>query len=249
MSLDGPLAPRPWSLILLASALATFLGTVPAAAADSAKFWVFVGTYTDGKSKGIYRMEFDPATGKLSEPALAAALDSPSFLAVHPTHKFLYAVNEVSGKKAGGVTSFALDPESGKLTKLNEQSTIGDGPCHLVVDATGKNVLVANYGGGSVAVLPIGPDGKLGPASDFIQHTGKVFDPKRQGSPHAHSVNLDKANRFAVVADLGLDRVFVYKLDPIHGKLTPNDPPCGEGQGPLRPPPLRVPSRRQARAM
>ena len=95
-----------------------------------------------------------------------------------------------------------------------------------MVDATGKNVLVANYGGGSVAVLPIGPDGKLGPASDFIQHKGKVFDPRRQGSPHAHSINLDKANRFAVVADLGLDRVFVYKFDPIQGKLTPNDPPA-----------------------
>ena len=95
-----------------------------------------------------------------------------------------------------------------------------------MVDATGKNVLVANYGGGSVAVLPIGPDGKLAPASDFIQHKGKVFDPRRQGSPHAHSINLDKANRFAVVADLGLDRVFVYKFDPIHGKLSPNDPPA-----------------------
>ena len=95
-----------------------------------------------------------------------------------------------------------------------------------MVDATGKNVLVANYGGGSVAVLPIGPDGKLGPASDFIQHKGKVFDPRRQGAPHAHSINLDKANRFAVVADLGLDRVFVYKFDPIDGKLTPNDPPA-----------------------
>ena len=171
-------------------------------------------------------MVLDTATGKLSEPALAAELDNPSFLAVHPTHKYLYAVNENSGYKSGAVTAFALDPRSGELTKLNQQSTVGDGPCHLVVDATGKNVLVANYGGGSVAVLPIGPDGKLGPASDFIQHTGKVFDPRRQGSPHAHSINLDKGNRFAVVADLGLDRVFVYRFDPIHGKLTPNDPPA-----------------------
>jgi 6-phosphogluconolactonase len=204
------------------------LGCAEEHAAAGQKFWVFVGTYTDGKSKGIYRMELDSATGTLTEPTLAAAASNPSFLAIHPSGKYLYAVNEgpgPAGGKGGGVTAFALDAKTGELTKLNQESTIGDGPCHLVVDATGKNVLVANYGGGSVAVLPIGPDGKLGPASDFIQHKGEVFDPERQGAPHAHSINLDKANRYAVVADLGLDRVFVYNFDPVHGKLTPNDPP------------------------
>ena len=151
---------------------------------------------------------------------------APRFWRFTRQGKFLYAVNEGPGPgKGGGITSFALDPKTGTLTKLNQESTVGDGPCHLVVDSTGKNALVANYGGGSVAVLPIGPDGRLGPASDFIRHEGKVFDPRRQGSPHAHSVNLDKSNRFAVVADLGLDRVFVYKFDAIHGKLTPNNPP------------------------
>ena len=172
------------------------IGFGPAAvhSAEPGKFWVFVGTYTDGKSKGIYRMVLDTASGKLSEPVLAAELSNPSFLAVHPTGKYLYTVNESSGPgKGGGVTAFALDARTGNLTRLNQESTVGDGPCHLVVDATGKNVLVANYGGGSVAVLPIGPDGKLGPASDFVQHKGKVFDPKRQGRPHAHSINLDKA--------------------------------------------------------
>jgi 6-phosphogluconolactonase len=160
---------------------------------------------------------------------LAAEIDNPSFLAVHPTHKYIYAANESSSaENAGAVTAFALDAKSGELTKLNRQSTVGDGPCHLVVDATGKNVLVANYGGGSVAVLPIGPDGKLAPASDFIQHKGTVFDPRRQGKPHAHSINLDKANHFAAVADLGLDRIFFYKFDPIHGKLSPNDPPAAK---------------------
>ncbi len=162
----------------------------------------------------------------LSDPMLAAELSNPSFLAVHPTGKYLYAVNESSGPgKGGGVTAFALDAKTGNLTRLNQESTVGDGPCHLVVDATGKYVLVANYGGGSVTVLPIGPDGKLKPASDFVRHKGKVFDPERQGAPHAHSVNLDKNNRFAMVADLGLDRVFVYRFDPRHGKLTPNEPP------------------------
>ena len=228
--------------------VAMSLGTAAADAAEPGKFWVFVGTYTDGKSKGIYRMVLDTASGKLSEPALAAELENPSFLAVHPTAEIpLRGERGLRPGKGGGVTSFALDPKTGELTRINQQSTVGDGPCHLVVDATGKNVLVANYGGGSVAVLPIGPDGKLGPASDFIQHTGKVFDPKRQGGPHAHSINLDKANRFAVVADLGLDRVFVYKFDPIHGKLDAQRPARDQGQGPLRPAPFRVPSRRQAR--
>jgi 6-phosphogluconolactonase len=216
---------RWWFLAVPMSLIAANVECRAAAREAPAKFWVFVGTYTDGKSKGIYRMELDTASGKLSEPTLAAELSNPSFLAVHPTGKYLYAVNEIFGAGKGGVTAFRLDAKSGDLTKLNEQSTVGDGPCHLVVDATGKDVLVANYGGGSVAVLPIGPDGKLGRATDFVQHKGKVFDPQRQGAPHAHSVNLDKSNRFAVVADLGLDRVFVYRFDPNHGKLTPNKPP------------------------
>ncbi len=228
MMYDTSLASRGWLLALLLSVVTAAPGSTTASAAEPGKFWVFVGTYTDGKSKGIYRMTLDTATGRLSEPALAAELDNPSFLALHPTQRYLFTVNENSGDKSGGVTSFALDPKSGELTKLNEQSTVGDGPCHLVVDATGKNVLVANYNSGSVTVLPIGPDGKLAPASESIQHTGKVFDAKRQGKPHAHSINLDKANRFAVVADLGLDRVFVYQFDPIHGKLAPNDPPAAK---------------------
>ena len=225
MVLSRSFGSRRLLLALLLSVVTIILGSTAADSAEPGKFWVFVGTYTDGASKGIYRMVFDTASGKLSEPALAAELSNPSFLAVHPTGKYLYAVNESSGPgKGGGVTSFALDPNTGELSKLNQESTVGDGPCHLVVDATGKSVLVANYGGGSVAVLPIGPDGRLGPASDFVQHTGKVFDPRRQGAPHAHSVNLDKSNRFAVVADLGLDRLFVYRFDPSHGKLTPNNP-------------------------
>ena len=224
MVFDSSFVSSGWLLASLLSVVISGLGTAAAYPAGPDKFWVFVGTYTDGKSKGIYRMVLDTASGKLSEPALAAELDNPSFLAVHPTRKYLYAVNETSG--VGAVTSFGLDPKSGELTKLNQQSTKGDGPCHLVVDATGKNVLVANYGGGSVAVLPIGPDGTLAPASSFIQHRGEVFDKRRQGGPHAHSINLDKGNRFAVVADLGLDRIFVYKFDPIHGTLTPNDPPA-----------------------
>ena len=230
MVFGNPLARRRWSRIMLTSAVMTCLGTVPGSAAEPSRFWVFVGTFTDGASKGIYRMVFDSATGKLSEPTLAAELDNPNFLAVHPTHRYLFAVNDSSNsdRSSGAVTSFALDPESGELKRIGQQPAVGMGPCHLVVNAAGKNVLVANYNDGSVAVLPVGPDGKLGPASEFIRHAGKVFDPKRQGGPHAHSINLDKDNRFAVVADLGLDRVFVYKFDPIRGKLTPNDPPAAK---------------------
>ena len=219
------------------------LWSAPAAhSAEPGKFWVFVGTYTDHESKGIYRMVLDTASGKLSEPVLAAELSNPSFLAVHPTGKYLYTVNESSGPgKGGGVTAFALDARTGELTRLNQESTVGDGPCHLVVDATGKNVLVANYGGGNVAVLPIGPDGKLGPAIGFHSAQGQSFRPQTAGRP---ACPLDQPrsgdNRFAVVADLGLDRVFVYKFDPTHGKLTPNDPPSTKLEEPLRPASFRV---------
>jgi 6-phosphogluconolactonase len=209
-----------------------------ATAAADGPLWVFVGTYTGKKSQGIYRIEFDPATGKLGKPELAAEVASPSFLAVAPDHKHLYCVCEIDnfgGKKAGGVTSFGLDAKSGELKAISQQSSVGPGPCHLVCDKTGKNVLVANYGGGSVAVLPVGRDGILGSASCFIQHTGSSADKERQEGPHAHSVNLDAANHFAVVCDLGLDKVFVYKFDPAAGLITPNDPPAANlppGSGP-----------------
>jgi 6-phosphogluconolactonase len=202
-------------------------GIVQAEDARTEKAWVFIGTYTGPKSKGIYRCEIDLATGKLSAAEVAAEAVNPSFLAIHPTKKFLYCVDEISnfGKKpAGGVSAFALDPATGKLTALNQQSSVGTGPCHLTVDRTGKNVLVANYGGGSVAVLPIGEDGKLGEASDFHQHKGSSVNKDRQKEPHAHSINIDATNRFAVAADLGLDQLLVYKFDAAKGKLTPNDP-------------------------
>lgn len=226
MASDQPQRPGRWIAAMLLGAIVAGPGAAHGAAREPAKFWVFVGTYTDGKGKGIYRMTLDARTGKLSEPVLAAELDNPSFLAVHPSRKFLYAVNETSRPGGtGGVTAFALDPATGTLAKLNRESSGGDGPCHLVVDAAGKNVLVANYGGGSVAVLPIGPDGRLSPASAVIKHIGKAADPQRQGSPHAHSINPDAANRFAVAADLGLDRVFIYRFDPARGTLAPNDSP------------------------
>jgi 6-phosphogluconolactonase len=221
--------------LLALAALSAF--AEPRSAPTPGKFWVFVGTYTDGKSKGIYRLEMDSATGKLSEAELAAETPSPSFLAIRPGNHFLYAVAEAGerGKPAGAVAAFALDPKSGQLTALNRDSSGGAGPCHLVVDHKGKHVLAANYGGGSVCVLPIGEDGKLGPATAFHQHKGSSVNKDRQEAPHAHSVNLDAANRFAFVADLGLDKVLVYRYDADKGTLEPNDPPAADlppGAGP-----------------
>ncbi|MGF1579901.1 MAG: lactonase family protein [Gemmataceae bacterium] len=186
------------------------------------KLWVFLGTYTRGNSKGIYRAVLDLKTGKLGEPQLAAVTKNPSFLAIHPTGDFLYSVGELSefkGKPAGAVNAFSLDPMTGKLKFLNQRSSKGAGPCHLVVDKTGKYVLVANYGGGSVTALRINKKGRLGKTTAFIQHKGSSVNPRRQKGPHAHSINLDAANRFAFVADLGLDKVLIYKFSSQDGSL------------------------------
>ncbi len=189
---------------------------------------VYIGTYTNTTSKGIYVSRLDLALGTLSAPVLAVESSNPSFLAVHPTRDLLYSVNEIGtyeGKPSGSVSAFTINRETGALTALNRQPSVGAGPAHLIVDHGGGNVLVANYGGGSVAVLPIGADGALKPASAFVQHTGSSVNPARQKEPHAHSVNVDAADRFAYVADLGLDKVMIYRLDAAKGSLVPNDPP------------------------
>ena len=200
------------------------LSLLLSSAPQSGKIAVYVGTYTGPKSEGIYRFELDLATGAASAPTVAAKVTNPSFLAIHPNGKLLYSVGELSefdGKKTGAVTSFSIGAD-GNLTQLNQQSSEGAGPCHLVVDKAGKNVLVANYGGGSVACLPIKQDGSLDKASSAIQHqaSGKK-------APRGHSINLDAANRFAFAADAGVDKVFIYKFDAAKGTLAPNDPPAG----------------------
>ncbi len=199
---------------------------------------VYIGTYTRGESRGIYRAVLCATDGILSEPELAAETANPSFLAIHPNRRFLYAVGEAGtfeGRPEGGVVAFAIDAQTGMLTRLNAQSSGGRGPCHLVVDGAGRNVLVANYGGGSVAVLRIGPDGRLRPASALMQHEGRSVHPRRQTAPYAHSVNLDAANRFAFVADLGLDQVLVYRFRSEAGTLERHNPPFARvapGAGP-----------------
>lgn len=184
------------------------------------KYRVYFGTYSGKDSKGIYQCEMNLKEGSLSPATLAGETSDPSFLAFHPNKKFLYAVNE--GNAA--VSAFAIDEKTGKLTFLNSQPSQGGAPCHLVVDPTGKNVLAANYSGGSCICIPIEADGKLGKATSFQQHEGK----KKNG----HSIHVDKANKFALCCDLGLDKVIVYAFDPSKGTLTAHgafDTPKGAG--------------------
>jgi 6-phosphogluconolactonase len=184
---------------------------------------VYVGTYTDTTSRGIYRFALDTQTGAASEPVLAAEARNPSFLALHPSGRFLYAVSETwaDGVKTGAVSAYAIDPKTADLTLLNQQPSEGAGPTHLVVDAGGRNVLVANYGGGTVAVLPIGDDGRLARASSVQAHEGRGPSESRQDKPHAHGIYVDATGRRAFAADLGADRVFVYDFDPAKGQLRP----------------------------
>jgi len=185
---------------------------------------VYIGTYTRTEEQGIHWLKLDLGSGKLTAVGKLAGQKNPSFLAIHPNKKFLYAVNEIgnyNGEKAGGVSAYAIEPQSGALTFLNQQSSKGGAPCHLVVDATGQNVLVANYTGGSVASLPIARNGRLRKASAFVQHTGSSVLLPRQSAPHGHSINVSPGNKFAVAADLGLDKVLVYGFDAKQGALTP----------------------------
>ena len=184
---------------------------------------VYFGTFTGAKSRGIYLSRFDSATGTLTAPELAAEIENPTFLAVAPGGRFLYAVSEVNkigGKDTGAVAAYAVDVKTGRLTPLNRQNSGGPGPCHISVDATGKCLLVANYAGGSIAALPIHADGSLGGAATFIQHTGSSVNTNRQAGPHAHSIYPSPDNRFVLNCDLGLDRVFAYGLDAGAAKLT-----------------------------
>ena len=158
---------------------------------------------------------------------LAADTPNPSFIELDLKRRRLFCVNGVQtfeGKPTGAVSAFAIDPDTGKLTLLNQRSSMGSGPCHLVLDQQGRNLLVANYTSGNVAVLPVGPDGRLGEATAVVQHTGKSVNPDRQEGPHPHCVTLDPANRFAFVCDLGLDKVLIYRFDAQQGKLTPSEP-------------------------
>jgi 6-phosphogluconolactonase len=196
-----------------------------ASLAQAADPLVYVGTYTRNGSRGIYAFRFSPS-GKLEPLGLAAETPSPSFLAEHPNHKFLYAVNEAG--RTGSVSSFAIDAKTGKLTPLNTVPSGGNSPCHLAVDKSGKWLFVANYGDGVLSEFAIQADGKIGDAVPVEKHTGSSSNKQRQAGPHAHEVVFSPDGKYLLLADLGLDKIFVYKFDPATGKLTPNDPPAGE---------------------
>ena len=194
---------------------------------------VYVGAYTEpirfgtgkileGKGAGIHLYTLDITNGALEPFDVATGVRNPSYLAFDPSHRFLYAVNELKeyeGAASGAVSAFAVDPANGSLTFLNQKPTHGTDPCHLMVDHEGKHVFVANFMSGSICVLPILEDGSLGGATDFVQHQGSSVDPVRQAGPHAHAVTLDVAGRFLFVPDLGLDKLVVYEFDAAAGKL------------------------------
>ncbi len=181
---------------------------------------LYVGTYTEGtRSEGIYLIRMDRRSGELLRVGAMDAGPNPSFLAIHPNGRVLYAVNELeqfNGRPTGAVSAFAIERASGALTRLNEQPSEGGAPCFVSVDRSGRVALVANYAGGSVALLPIEANGALAPAQ-VVQHTGTGPNAERQEAPHAHCILPDPSNRFALSADLGADRVFVYRLD-LEGK-------------------------------
>jgi len=205
---------------------------------------VYIGTYTKalshtaGKAEGIYRCRFDPGTGALTIEGAVPGVVNPSYLALDSQRRYLYAVEEIDdheGHQSGAVSAFALNSASGDLTWLNRQATGGTAPCHVSVDSTGRWVLVANYGSGSIAAYPIEEGGWLGAASGFVQHEGGSVNEQRQQGPHAHMIVSDPENRRIFVNDLGLDKVLLYELDPERGTLTPSTPPWAEvepGHGP-----------------
>ena len=179
---------------------------------------LYVGTYTQSGSSqnGVHLVRMDLRSGELRTVGSMDAGPNPSFLVVNPNSRALYAVNEVetlNGKASGGVSAFTIANDTGVLTRANEQPSGGSGPCFVSTDRSGQVVLVANYDAGSVALLPIQSDASLAPATQVIRHTGRGPNIERQAAPHAHCILADPSNRFALAADLGADRVFVYRLD------------------------------------
>ena len=232
---------RRFAVLVLSAASLLFFAIAASAQkrTPSKPFLVYVGTYTSKTaSKGIYAYLFDPVIGKLTALGVAAESEDPSFLAVHPSGKYLYSVNEVDhfgGQKSGAVSAFSVEPKTGKLTLLNQAPTQGAGPCHISLDKTGKFLLIANYDGGSIAVFPIREEGSLAPASAFVQHSGSSVDKERQEGPHAHWISTSPDNRFALAADLGLDEILVYRFNSAKGTLAPDTPPFAKltpGAGP-----------------
>ncbi|MGB8456526.1 MAG: lactonase family protein [Candidatus Acidiferrum sp.] len=214
-----------FTLLLCAPLLFYSQPQIPGKSAAKGQYIAFVGTYTTKTtSKGIYAYRFDPSKGQLTPIGVAAEAVDPSFLAVHPNGKYLYAVNEIgnfNGEASGAVSAFAIDAKTGSLKFLNQVPTRGAGPCYVSLDKTGAYVLVANYDSGNIASFPVHGDGSIGTASGFVQHSGTGPNKQRQEGPHAHWIGTSPDNRFALAVDLGLDQVIVYGFDAGTGVFTP----------------------------
>ena len=238
--------------IQAASTLAALAPLAARAQPASRRIVAYVGTYSapagSGRGEGIHLLDMDPATGVLTQRDVVKTAANPSWLALDRTRTHLYSANEVAAETgAGTVSAYSVDRATGRLTLLNSVSSEGAGPAHMSIHPAGKHALVANYGGGTVAVLPIQPDGQLGQATDVKRHQGTT-GPARASSapagsfamsghdrPHAHMIESDASGRFVFAADLGLDQIFVWKFDDAKGTLTPNDPPSvvlPSGDGP-----------------
>lgn len=201
--------------------LAMMMGMGTIAQAQSTNYFLYVGVY--GKGIPVYR--FDANNGHLKPAGLAGSVVNPSWVTVGPHDRYLFAVSELEGKAEGAVASFAIDRHTGKLHELNSMPSGGVAPCHIAIDHTGKMLFVANYTTGGVGVFPIEPDGRLGSRASLLMEHGHSINPKRQEGPHAHETLITADNRMAYVADLGLDRIRIYRIDPEHTSATPNDPP------------------------
>lgn len=235
--------------------LAVILSSLPYAwSAPADEYFVYFGTYTGfgyigydmlphgaSTSKGIYVSRFRPATGEISKPELAAEIVNPAFLAAHPNGRVLYALTEdplslgPNYDHESFVTAFAIDPRTGKLHLLNSVPTGGSSTCYLSLDTTGRYLLMSNFGSSTVSVLRIRDDGSLGEETAFIKHLGHGRDPLVQSKPHPHSIDISADNRYAIVSDLGIDKVFIYNFDAATGKLSPESAPFVEstpGGGP-----------------
>ncbi len=216
------------SMRLLAGLLGLFVVAAavepPRRVSARAQRIVYIGTYTGEMSKGIYAFRFDDSSGALTPLGLVAETPSPSFLTSSTNGRFVFAVNELQsfgGAAGGSVTSFAVDPSTAKLTEISVQPSRGAGPCHLVLDRTGRYLAVANYGGGNYALLPVGSDGRLEAATSVVAGDVSETPPSK---PLGHAVGFDAGNRFLVTADKGLNRMLVYRFDASTGAVTPNQP-------------------------
>jgi 6-phosphogluconolactonase len=221
-----PKSEKSMKILKLIFLLFTFLFIYACSTPDPG-YLLYIGTYTGQGSDGIYAYRFNPEKGELVPVGLVAKTENPSFLAIDSAGQFLYAVNEIDSfqnQAAGAVSVFAINRESGQLKLLQQVSSLGAAPAHLSLDKTGRYLLVANYTGGNVAVFPIGSDGLLGEHTSMVQDSGSGLIPERQAGPHAHFIQVTNDNRFALTADLGIDKVLINHFDPDNGSLTPADP-------------------------